>query len=890
MSAPGPHDGSRKPGSPANDPAEATTAPPAEAPAASTAGNARQSTPAPAADPGKTGPYQAPDGASLPPMSGPPVGAAPQGPGAVAIPGYDVLGELGRGGMGVVYKARHIRLKRLVAVKMILSSKHSSPDSVARFQTEAEAIARLQHPGIVQVFEIGECGEFPFLSLEFCGGGSLARKLGGTPLPPREAAAVVEKLARAMQYAHDAGVIHRDLKPANVLLADDGTPKVSDFGLAKKLDEAGQTLPGLVMGTPSYMAPEQAEGKEDIGPPCDVYALGAILYECLTGRPPFKAATGRDTILQVVSADPVSPRSLNAGVPRDLDTICLKCLEKEPARRYAGAGALAEDLRRFQANEPILAHSPGARERFVKWCGRNPRVAMLSGGFVLGIIAYAATASILIGDLYHEMGLKEEARQDAVKEEKKAKENEKIAKDNEKIAKDRQMIALQDVVSYGRKTLVRELGRLPAQAAPDAPRTVRLDVLRDVRQQLALMAEDMKLTAFNHGAVRQQTADFAQDMGLLREAQEENQAGLKLIEQVADEEPDKARGNMAVVYLRLGRLARELDGDVKAARGHFEKARALRQEVADHPYGTTFTARENRIALAYFAVDLGLLELWQGRLGAAREQMSAALEARREWAGTAEVAEADMATSYLSEACLWLGVVRAHQGDKEEADKLLQEALDLCEGLAKKSPDNLSYHKDLAEIHGARGDVQALRGDWQGASASYQKAREHAIAAKLPATPEGAAGQVLLARTIERLGTAAEQRGDAKDAQGRREMSLKLREALSQIEPACVTWQAARLLALAHLGREDAAAADELTKCAAGNAELLLQLARYHAVRAGHVPAGGPRGAVVNQALALLDDALKAGYADRLTLTGDPDLAALRDEAGYRALLDRLTR
>jgi tRNA A-37 threonylcarbamoyl transferase component Bud32 len=296
----------------------------------------------------------------------------------VTIPGHEIHDELGRGGMGVVYKARHLKLGRLVALKMILAGAHAGPADLARFRTEAEAVARLQHPNIVQVFEVGEHGGLPYFSLEFCGGGSLEKKLAGTPLPAREAAALLEVLARAVQAAHDKGVIHRDLKPANVLLADDGTPKITDFGLAKKLDEAGQTASGAIMGTPSYMAPEQAGGKSlEIGPPADLYALGAILYECLTGRPPFKAATALDTMLQVVSDDPVPPTQLQSQTPRDLETICLKCLAKEPRRRYHSATELADDLRRFLAGEPIVARPVGRFERGAKWVRRNPVVAAL---------------------------------------------------------------------------------------------------------------------------------------------------------------------------------------------------------------------------------------------------------------------------------------------------------------------------------------------------------------------------------------------------------------------------------------------------------------------------------------------------------------------------------
>ncbi len=219
-----------------------------------------------------------------------------------AVPGYEILGELGRGGMGAVYKARQLGLGRLVALKVILHADFAAPEGPVRLRGEAEAAARVRHPNVVQVYEVGEYGGRPFFSMELCPGGSLAARLRAGPVPATEAARLVEALARAVDAAHRQHVVHRDLKPANVLLAEDGTPKVSDFGLAKRLDAAGLTAPGAVMGTPSYMAPEQAAGKPGaVGPACDVYALGAVLYECLTGRPPFKAPTLAETLMQVLS-------------------------------------------------------------------------------------------------------------------------------------------------------------------------------------------------------------------------------------------------------------------------------------------------------------------------------------------------------------------------------------------------------------------------------------------------------------------------------------------------------------------------------------------------------------------------------------------------------------
>lgn len=321
------------------------------------------------------------------------------------IPGYEILGELGRGGMGVVYKARQVGLSRFVALKMILVGAYAGTEEIARFRTEAESVARLKHPNIVQIHEIGEHSGMPYFSLEYCEGGSLATKLSGTPLPPLEAAKLVKTLALAVDAAHQKNIIHRDLKPHNVLLAEDGTPKITDFGLAKKLntigdlagpgrqlgEDAGLTRSGAVMGTPSYMAPEQAAGKtKEIGPAADVYALGAILYECLTGRPPFKAATAVDTILQVLCDEAIPPARLNREIPRDLDTICLHCLQKEPPRRFLSALAVADDLGRYLAGEPIRARPVGLVERTVKWARKRPAAAALAAMVILALVAGAA--------------------------------------------------------------------------------------------------------------------------------------------------------------------------------------------------------------------------------------------------------------------------------------------------------------------------------------------------------------------------------------------------------------------------------------------------------------------------------------------------------------------
>jgi WD40 repeat protein len=355
----------------------------------------------------------------------PPETAPPSAAELPAIQGYELLGVLGRGGMGVVYKARQVGLNRVAALKMIHAGGHAGPEQVARFRTEAEASARLHHPHIVQVFEVGETRGQPFLSMEYVAGGGLDQSLRGIPQSPAHAAAFVRQLAEAVDHAHQHGVVHRDLKPANILLAEDGTPKIADFGLAKQLDaDSGQTRSGAIVGTPGYMAPEQASGgKAIVGRPADIYALGAILYEMLTGRPPFWGETVLETLEQVVARDPVPPRQLQPKVPVDLETICLKCLHKDQDRRYVSARALADDLQRFLSGSPVQARPVGSLERLGRWCRRNPAVATLlvavAGALVVGT-AVSAFFAVQAEQRAIQVGQARDELQKAVDEKQKA--------------------------------------------------------------------------------------------------------------------------------------------------------------------------------------------------------------------------------------------------------------------------------------------------------------------------------------------------------------------------------------------------------------------------------------------------------------------------------------
>jgi WD40 repeat protein/tRNA A-37 threonylcarbamoyl transferase component Bud32 len=396
-----------------------------------------------------------------------PLGSLPPIPGTnikMHIPGYEILDVLGRGGMGVVYKARQLGLNRLVAIKMILSSQHANTEERMRFQTEAEAVAKLHHPNIVQIYDVGENEGNPYIALEFVDGGTLGARLVDHPMTARQAAELMEPIARAVHFAHTQGILHRDLKPANILMAPDGTPKLTDFGLAKRLGEESshQTGTGSILGTPSYMAPEQAEGKvRGMTSAVDTYALGSILYHALTGRPPFFGETVLDTLQQVKNDDPVPPRRLQPKVPRDLETICLKCLQKEPHKRYPSAEAFANDLRAFLDDRTIHARPVSTGERVAKWAKRSPMVASLLallavvivGGF-LGMFALWRVA----------VGQREQADQSralALEKSKTASELKDVAERNLEQSKRTlyaaQMNLAQDAHHEAKATRLREL-------------------------------------------------------------------------------------------------------------------------------------------------------------------------------------------------------------------------------------------------------------------------------------------------------------------------------------------------------------------------------------------------------------------------------------------------
>jgi serine/threonine protein kinase len=665
------------------------------------------------------------------------------------VPGYQVLGLLGRGGMGVVYQARQLGLERLVALKMIRDGALASDQELARFRTEAEAVARLQHPHIVQIHEVGEADGQPYFALEYVAGGSLADRLAGTPLPAGEAARLVETLARAIHYAHQRGIVHRDLKPANILLqrseirgqkseedngrlassdlcplTSDLCPRITDFGLARLGDgAAGQTATGAVLGTPSYMAPEQARGqKEAVGPATDVYALGAILYECLTGRPPFKAETMLTTLEQVCTLEPVPPRRLQPRVPRDLETICLKCLTKESPRRYADAEALADDLRRFQAGEPIRARPTPAWERALKWARRRPAAAALvavGAAAVLVVLVVVLTAN---ARLRREREYADEKRREAETQRQQARVNFNRARravddlltrvGHERLShlphleKVRREL-LESAVAYYR-LFVREGGDDPA-VRYEAARVLRRladacaglgdkAAAEQARREALALAEQMVADSPDEPSYRQELADCHLDLGQHRQARE-------LFEKLVADHPDepdyaadlgRTLSSGAIALAQAGRLP-EAEKDWREARRLLEEAR--RRRPANDEYAKQ---------LGTILGNLGSLLGNQRRSGAGEHLASACDEYRDLVARNPDV---PTYRSLLAHGLSNLGVFQRDTAQFREAKQTYREAEDLRRRLAADFPSNPHFRSEVGRVLHQRAVLAAREGE-----------------------------------------------------------------------------------------------------------------------------------------------------------------------------------
>jgi eukaryotic-like serine/threonine-protein kinase len=863
------------------------------------------------AAPGAPGPISPP--ASQPPFpptadpdftsTRPPEAESPSPPSAPTptIAGYEILGELGRGGMGVVYKAVQARLNRVVALKMVLAGAHASPGQLARFLTEAEAVARLAHPNIVQIYEIGEHQGLPYFSLEYVDGDSLARKIAGKPRPPGEAAGVVGLLAQAIHFAHQAGIVHRDLKPANVLLTRDGIPKLTDFGLAKRLEgDAGQTRSGTLLGTPAYMAPEQARGDiKEVSPLADTYALGVILYELLTGRPPFVGASVADTIHQIETQEPVPPRQLQPNVPRDLETICLRCLQKEPLKRFPSAEVLARDLHHFLAGEPIEARPVGSLERLWRWCKRNPRVAALSGAVLGLLVTVAVTSSVLLVKIAQEKAQTERERQAAVEARDLAQRNAVAAREAEQKAEENAVIAGEQ----GRlavNTLYLVVTRVQQQLrSQPGNQKLRQELLTDAfagLEKVARGAAESPPTRRTRAAAYQHMGDIARELGRTEDALRYYKEFQKVIEPMAADPDDQvATWNLAVVYDKLGDVNHQLLGDGAVARDYYRKCLALRQALARGPLkAPELKPAMVRDRLAFSHAKQGDLALMLGDPAEAWGHYRNFLELRQGRPfPTPRDALADTAAALPVALSLRLGEVCVHLGDTGACRGWYDRALRASRAAMERAPKSEQAQQALAACLGALGDLELQGGEASRARAHFLEA--HDLLDKLAAgNPDSVPARRNLALSHYRLGTACLRLGEGPAAEGHYRQCLKLRQEVARQDPRHAYNQIDLMVILARCGRpaEAAGRAEKLRARAPQDPAVLFQVACTYALCAG---AAGEKDAAGREryaglALEALGRAVACGYRDVVALRHDPDLDPVRDRPRFKEVVDRLTR
>jgi len=782
--------------------------------------------------------------------------------------------------MGVVYKARQTALNRLVALKMIVAGGHATQEQRSRFENEARAVAALHHPNIVQIYELGDSDGLPFLSLEFVDGTPLDARIDGTPQAPQAALGLIEVLARAVQVAHAHGIVHRDLKPANVLIANDGTPKITDFGLAKDLEnKSSQTRSGSQVGTPSYMAPEQALS-ESYGHLVDVYALGAILYEMLVGRPPFLGASPYETTMLVVNEEPVRPSLLVAQVPADVETICLKCLQKDPARRYEDAASLAEDCRRFLAGEPILSRPISPVERLWRWCRRNPRTAGLAAA-VVGLLALVAVGSTAAAIRIAK------ARNDLEEANKAVDAARVTAVNNAALADKRTTLAL---ISY--QTLVEGV-----QVLEEAPGTTKLkrQLLEEALNGVNTLAEnlgDPSATATTALKTRMLLGNLHSSVGRTSEAMEQYLLAHAIAWDRAREKPgnDAAQGNLAAVLAQLGDMRHDLEHDMVACIDCYRQSLDIWRRLRAGPPGTEGPVELETIEanIAEGATNLGVMLLNQGTPKEAAPLIREGIDVRGKLLDRFPdrvALRSAQAVSYqaMGEACYLLGKL-------QESIEYYGMSLSINEELHTAHPDDIGMWIALAEALGNFGDLRLRMGDVAEARSHLERAL--AIHREVLALDTDNIDQARnVAYDLHRLGTVEAISGSEEKAALRFEEARRIREEIFEIDPKNSERQLELMLTLSRCGDVTRAIAigESIRNAAqASTTDVLLALARCHAQCSVVLRRTDPAAAdtLVKDAVEDVRTAVAAGYRDKVTLAIDPDLLPLQSLPTYREIVE----
>ncbi|MDX2038440.1 MAG: protein kinase [Isosphaeraceae bacterium] len=814
---------------------------------------------------------------------------------------YELLSVLGQGGMGVVYRARQVSLNRLVAVKMIRNADFASEEQLRRFALEAESVAHLDHPGIVPIYEIGRHEDQRYFSMKLIEGSSLEKRLPECPAHPRRSVELVVGIADAISHAHQRGILHRDLKPANVLIDDEGRPHVTDFGLAKRIQEDdGLSASGTVLGTPAYMSPEQALGRvHHLTTSTDVYGLGAILYAVLTGHAPFSADSALQTLEQVRHTPPVPPSRRNATLPKDLEVITLKCLEKEASRRYPTARELADDLQRWLDGKPIRARAVSPLTRTWMWCKRNPVLASVAAALIATLIVGTAGITLQWREAVRQRELAIAARDDALAQERLAKLAQKSAVESEAQAQAARTVAennarlaeIQATLALG--TIQRLVLLTEAQSRQPGMSDFSKAVLDTALASVVQVSNNYEKSTSKEAttaAIHQQLGGLFMRLGQSDKALAQYKRVLEIAKErvVLKEGSDPARSNLAAAHFALADVAGAVGRDMAESLGHTLAGHRIWQEIYEKPKadGNAYDRPRATEGLAEAAQRLGIAKYRLGDLADASRAFRQSLNLRLELADAAPndvVRRRNLAYSYLSNAD-----VSFRLGDDGRAVEFFEKCLAIREQPGANPSTGAVELDELSAVQYMYGDYRLRKREFDRAEKLLESSRS--IRQDLvDRDPKLVDRRRALGLSLYRLGNVAQGRGDSTAARTLFDRCLAIRRSLAENDPANDRRKIELMLVLAHVGDVSGAAAiaDRLASGPKVDNELRTDLARCYAACASSSPAEPPAVAESfrSKAIEQVRLAVAAGYRDRMFLATEPDLAALFNDPAFLAAL-----